>query len=77
MILADVLAGYEKELEAIGEEPESISFCLSWFETMGFDSFTLRLVFATICWIISFNLFSDSNLSSILFIRPFFQQKYC
>ena len=26
MILADVLADYEKELEAIGEEPESISF---------------------------------------------------
>ena len=26
MILADVLAGYEKELEAIGEEPEAVSF---------------------------------------------------
>ena len=26
MILADVLADYEKQLEAVGEEPEALSF---------------------------------------------------
>ena len=37
MILADVLADYEKQLDAIGEEPEALSFvyrCLKqWYLT--------------------------------------------
>ena len=28
MILADVLADYEKQLEAVGEEPEALSFVI-------------------------------------------------
>ena len=43
MILADVLAGYEKELEAIGEEPESISFVYRGLKQWDLTHFVLQL----------------------------------
>ena len=43
MILADVLADYEKELEAIGEEPESISFVYRGLKQWDLTHFVLQL----------------------------------
>ena len=43
MILADVLAGYEKELEAIGEEPEAVSFVYRGLKQWDLTHFVLQL----------------------------------
>ena len=43
MILADVLAGYEKELDAIGEEPEALSFVYRGFKHWNLTDFVLQL----------------------------------
>ena len=43
MILADVLAGYEKELDAIGEEPETLSFVYRGLKQWNLTDFVLQL----------------------------------
>lgn len=43
MILADVLAGYEKELDAIGEEPEALSFVYRGLKDWNLTDFVLQL----------------------------------
>lgn len=43
MILADVLAGYEKELDAIGEEPEALSFVYRGLKQWNLTDFILQL----------------------------------
>ena len=43
MILADVLAGYEKELDAIGEEPEALSFVYRGLKDWKLTDFVLQL----------------------------------
>ena len=43
MILADVLAGYEKELNAIGEEPEALSFVYRGLKQWDLTHFVLQL----------------------------------
>lgn len=43
MILADVLAGYEKELDAIGEEPEALSFVYRGLKQWDLTDFVLQL----------------------------------
>lgn len=43
MILADVLTSYEKELDAIGEEPEALSFVYRGFKHWNLTDFVLQL----------------------------------
>ena len=43
MILADVLASYEKELDAIGEEPEALSFVYRGLKDWNLTDFVLQL----------------------------------
>ena len=43
MILADVLAGYEKGLDAIGEEPEALSFVYRGLKDWNLTDFVLQL----------------------------------
>ena len=43
MILADVLASYEKELDAIGEEPEALSFVYRGLKQWDLTHFVLQL----------------------------------
>lgn len=43
MILADVLAGYEKELDSIGEEPEALSFVYRGLKQWDLTHFVLQL----------------------------------
>lgn len=43
MILVDALAGYEKELEAVGEEPEALSFVYRGLKHWDLTQFVLHL----------------------------------
>ena len=43
MILADVLADYEKQLEAVGEEPEALSFVYRGLKQWDLTHFVLQL----------------------------------
>ena len=43
MILADVLADYEKQLEAVGEEPEALSFVYRDLKQWDLTQFVLNL----------------------------------
>ena len=43
MILADALAGYEKELGAVGEEPEALSFVYRGLKHWDLTQFVLHL----------------------------------
>ena len=43
MILADVLADYEKQLEAVGEEPEALSFVYRGLKQWNLTDFVLQL----------------------------------
>ena len=43
MILADVLADYEKQLDAVGEEPEALSFVYRGLKQWDLTHFVLQL----------------------------------
>ena len=43
MILADVLADYEKQLDAVGEEPEALSFVYRGLKQWDLTDYVLQL----------------------------------